>query len=60
MNEQTIDWLTQAVDRLNATMTQLAELMAASMWTCGCGHVNGANLANCAVCRRDPAGRDPN
>ena len=23
-------------------------------WMCGCGHWNGANLYECAVCRRKP------
>ena len=27
-------------------------------WICGCGHTNGCNLARCAMCDRDPRGRD--
>jgi len=25
-----------------------------SVWQCGCGHVNGANLPTCAACSRRP------
>lgn len=24
-------------------------------WQCGCGHINGPNLTNCAYCNRTPA-----
>ena len=27
----------------------------AGFWRCGCGHVNGPNLAKCAMCGRTPA-----
>lgn len=33
--------------------------LESARWECGCGHVNGINLARCAVCTRDPAGRKP-
>lgn len=25
-----------------------------SVWVCGCGHLNGCNLAECACCERKP------
>jgi len=24
------------------------------LWQCGCGHINGPNLYECALCRRKP------
>lgn len=32
----------------------LAQIADAPVWACGCGHVNGINLAVCAQCGRAP------
>jgi hypothetical protein len=40
----------------NCYTRELIEIMRQTLWQCGCGHYNGANLAVCAVCGRKPAG----
>ena len=42
-------------ERLQAPTSQ--EVPMAHSWTCGCGHVNGANLTTCARCERRPGDR---
>ena len=32
----------------------LLEIADTPIWACGCGHVNGTNLAVCAQCGRKP------
>lgn len=37
----------------------LRDLLLRPFWYCGCGHTNGANLAHCAACGRNPNGEHP-
>lgn len=37
---------------VEAVVKRLAEANALTIWTCGCGTVNGVNLAVCRVCNR--------
>ena len=43
-----------AAHSLRNLLQEILESIAVSVWPCGCGHVNGANLAICAKCNRPP------
>lgn len=43
----------EAMELQRQLLQEIRDLLLQSTWTCGCGHVNGANLAVCAQCRRD-------
>lgn len=44
----------QLLQEMRDLLRQLAD---APIWACGCGHVNGVNLAVCANCGRSPGER---
>jgi len=41
-------------EALQQTLADL-EAVERTTWECGCGWINGVNLASCAQCRRTPA-----
>lgn len=49
--------LTLTVEALEPKLNRIVELLECSLWTCGCGHSNGAGLAVCAQCGRKPGAR---
>lgn len=51
---QTYNWATVMLNQ-EAIFAKLNALHIPT-WGCGCGHLNGSNLATCACCGRDPNG----
>jgi hypothetical protein len=47
----------EAMELQRQLLQEIRDLLAQSHWTCGCSHVNGANLAVCANCGRSPGDR---
>jgi hypothetical protein len=54
-------FILEAVGRLTDIMVELTlsiqalQALVPPIWACGCGHVNGVNLAVCAQCGRAPS-----
>lgn len=46
-------WLEAAVRRMERMIMENHD------WCCGCGHWNGANLAKCGQCGRQPGATEP-
>ncbi|KKN41438.1 hypothetical protein LCGC14_0723090 [marine sediment metagenome] len=46
--------LLEVLEAQRVLLEQIANALETSRWSCGCGHVNGCNLAVCGTCGRSP------
>ena len=44
----------EAMELQRQLLYEITVRLLEDSWSCGCGHVNGCNLAVCAVCGRKP------
>jgi len=51
---QATRWILEAMEIHRGILLDIHTALLTATWTCGCGHMNGANLAVCAQCGRRP------
>lgn len=52
MTREDLGLILEALERQSRLLEQIAGALESSQWQCGCGHINGNNLAICASCGR--------
>ena len=57
MTREEVGLILEALGEQRLLLDRIANALESAYWTCGCGHVNGSNLATCAVCGRSPGER---